>query len=237
MRALADIADREPSRSTRIKVMADYYTHPLWAIDDDLYGDFPPEQLDLSPELARDLNAWADAFTSSLDPDEPGASRWSDVERRCARGDRPLARRATGAREARPQDLHSGSGSRRSSRDQGRRVDLDHDRFGPLVAPIVAPPIQVRRESVAQENPDRRTAYQATRSVAQESPDRRTAYQVRRRSVAQESPKPIIGLAKSRYAPAARTCGTDVAAGSFAAATAASRCATSSGSSPSVAAK
>lgn len=76
-----DTVDREPSRSTRIKVMADYYTHPLWAIDDDLYGDFPPEQLDLSPELARDLNDWADAFTLSLDPDEPGASRWSDAER------------------------------------------------------------------------------------------------------------------------------------------------------------
>jgi hypothetical protein len=61
--------------------MADYYTHPLWAIDDDLCGDFPPEQLDLSPELARDLNAWADAFTSSLDPDDPATSRWSDTER------------------------------------------------------------------------------------------------------------------------------------------------------------
>ena len=62
--------------------MADYYTHPLWAIDDDLCGDFPPEYLDLSPELVRDLNAWADAFSSSFDPDDPDASRWSDAERK-----------------------------------------------------------------------------------------------------------------------------------------------------------
>jgi hypothetical protein len=77
----AGTLDREIAHSTRIKVMADYYMHPLWAIDDDLCGDFPPEYLDLSPELVRDLNAWADAFTSSLDPDDPAPSRWSDAER------------------------------------------------------------------------------------------------------------------------------------------------------------
>lgn len=77
----ADMPDRDPSKSTRIKVMADYYTHPLWAIDDDLFGDFPPEQLALTAELTRDLNAWAEAYTSSLDPDDPAASVWSDAER------------------------------------------------------------------------------------------------------------------------------------------------------------
>jgi hypothetical protein len=87
-----DVRLRDLSQSTRIKVMADYYTHPLWAIDEDAYGDFPPESLDLSPELTRDLNAWAEEFTASLDPDNPGESRWSDEERRAheARA-RPLA--------------------------------------------------------------------------------------------------------------------------------------------------
>lgn len=72
---------RDPSQSTRIKVMADYYTHPLWALDDDTYGDFSPEQLGLSPALSKDLEDWAEAFTSSLDPDNPGESRWSEADR------------------------------------------------------------------------------------------------------------------------------------------------------------
>ncbi|MCC7250830.1 hypothetical protein [Hyphomicrobium sp.] len=83
---------RDPSQSTRIKVMADYYAHPLWALDEDLYGDFPPEALELSPELAQDLNAWAEAFTSSLDPDNPAESRWSEAERQAHEAmARPLA--------------------------------------------------------------------------------------------------------------------------------------------------
>lgn len=83
----------DPSESQRIKVMADYHTHPLWALDDpDLYGDFPPEALDLSPELTRDLNAWADAFTASLDPDDPAMSRWSDAQHAAHAAEaRPLA--------------------------------------------------------------------------------------------------------------------------------------------------
>jgi len=75
-----DAGGRDPSESVRVKVMADYHTHPLWALDDDLYGDFSPENLDLSPELVRDLNAWAEAFTSSYDPDDPVNSRWTEAE-------------------------------------------------------------------------------------------------------------------------------------------------------------
>lgn len=70
----------DPAQSSRIKVMTDYYAHPLWSLDEDSYGDFPPEALDLSPELTRDLNAWAEAYTSSLNPDDPGESRWSADE-------------------------------------------------------------------------------------------------------------------------------------------------------------
>lgn len=72
----------DPAQSTRIKVMADYGAYPLWALDEGLYGDFPPEHLELSSELCRDLNAWAEAYTSSLDPDDPCSSRWSDAEHR-----------------------------------------------------------------------------------------------------------------------------------------------------------
>lgn len=73
---------RDPSQSRAIKVMADYHAHPLWAMDDDLYGDFPPERLGLSAELIRDLSAWADAFTSSIDADDPARRTWSDAQRK-----------------------------------------------------------------------------------------------------------------------------------------------------------
>ncbi|WP_052699358.1 hypothetical protein [Hyphomicrobium sp. 99] len=74
--------ESDPSQSRSVKVMADYHTHPLWAMDEHLYGDFPPEQLGLSPELSADLNAWADAFTSSLNEDDPANSLWSEAQHR-----------------------------------------------------------------------------------------------------------------------------------------------------------
>jgi hypothetical protein len=80
------------ARSKRIKVMADYDAHPLWALDEDLYGDFPPEHLELSPQLTRDLNAWADAYQSSLNRDDPGQSRWDAAQHAAhAQEARPLA--------------------------------------------------------------------------------------------------------------------------------------------------
>ena len=53
-----------PHESNRIKVMVDYRCDPLWALDEELYGDIAPELMGLSPELTRDLNAWAEAYTS-----------------------------------------------------------------------------------------------------------------------------------------------------------------------------
>ena len=54
--ALLGAEDEAPSRplhkSKRIKVMADYYCDPLWALDEDLYGCFPPEDLGLSDGLS-----------------------------------------------------------------------------------------------------------------------------------------------------------------------------------------
>ena len=34
--------------------------------------------IDLSPELTADLSAWAAAYDTSLDVDDPAASLWSD---------------------------------------------------------------------------------------------------------------------------------------------------------------
>lgn len=83
-----------PSQSRRVKLMADYGSHPLWALDDGLYGDIPPEDLGLSEALTRDLNRWAQDYTASLDPDDPATSRWTQEEyREHAVRARPLAER------------------------------------------------------------------------------------------------------------------------------------------------
>ena len=94
----ADLADDDPppdrSQAKRIKVMADYDCHPLWALDDGLYGDIAPADMGLSDELTRDLDAWAEAYTSALDHDDPTVSRWSDEQHRThAAAARPLAAR------------------------------------------------------------------------------------------------------------------------------------------------
>jgi hypothetical protein len=66
-----------PASSKRFKLMADYDTFPLWAMDDGLIGDFAPQDLGVSAELTADLWAWANAFDASLDPHDPANSRWS----------------------------------------------------------------------------------------------------------------------------------------------------------------
>ena len=60
-----------PHESKRIKVMADYRCDPLWALDEERYGCFAPEMIDLSPELTADLNAWAAAYDTSFNADDP----------------------------------------------------------------------------------------------------------------------------------------------------------------------
>lgn len=66
-----------PASSKRFKLMADYGTFPLWAMDDGLIGDFSPQDLGVSEELTADLWDWANAFDLSLNPDDPANSRWS----------------------------------------------------------------------------------------------------------------------------------------------------------------
>ena len=69
------------SSSKRVKLMADYMSEPLWALDDGLYGCFAPEHLGLSPELTAAINAWSAAYDAAYDPDDPVVSRWSEEQR------------------------------------------------------------------------------------------------------------------------------------------------------------
>lgn len=83
----------DPSLSKRVKVVTNHGRHPLWSMDEDNLGDFPPEALGLSDELTRDLNAWAEDYNSSLDSDETEYG-WSEERRQAhfAKA-RPLAAR------------------------------------------------------------------------------------------------------------------------------------------------
>lgn len=90
----SDAPSRPLSEAKIVKVMTDYYAHPLWALDKDLDGDIPPEEMQLSPELTRDLNEWAEAYNASLNPDDPAQSLWSDEQMKAHDAmARPLARR------------------------------------------------------------------------------------------------------------------------------------------------
>ncbi len=71
-----------PHESKRIKVMADYRCDPLWALDEERYGCFAPEMIDLSPELTADLNAWAGRLTTPRS--NPRRSGQRPLERRAA---------------------------------------------------------------------------------------------------------------------------------------------------------
>ena len=56
----------------KIRLMADYFCHPLWHDGGVNVGDIDPASLPISDELQRDLDAWARAFDAILDMDDPG---------------------------------------------------------------------------------------------------------------------------------------------------------------------
>ena len=55
----------------RIKVMADYFCHPLWHIGGVDVGDIDHATLQISNDLQSNLDAWAGAFDAILDMDDP----------------------------------------------------------------------------------------------------------------------------------------------------------------------
>lgn len=59
-----------------IKLMADYAAWPLWTTD----GNVDPATLPLSEELQARLDAWAEAFDASLNPEDPRHSKFPSAE-------------------------------------------------------------------------------------------------------------------------------------------------------------
>jgi hypothetical protein len=78
LRPFPDEPSLPPHESRRIKVMADYGCDPLWALDEERYGCFAPEMIDLSPELTADLNAWAADYDTSFNANDPARGVWSE---------------------------------------------------------------------------------------------------------------------------------------------------------------
>lgn len=77
----SEAPSRPLHQSSRIKLMADYGCDPIWAMDDDIYGCFPPEDLNLSEDLVGAIKAWAADYETSIDPDDPATGLWSDKQR------------------------------------------------------------------------------------------------------------------------------------------------------------
>jgi hypothetical protein len=60
-------------RVQRLEVRAVRECHPLWALDEGLYGDFPPAAIGLSAELSRDLVSWVEELTArQVEAEEAG---------------------------------------------------------------------------------------------------------------------------------------------------------------------
>ena len=78
----ADTPERPTHESRAIVVMADYACDPLWAHDPDLSGPIAPTDLALSDALVADLQAWAAAYSSSLNLDDPASPHWSEDQYR-----------------------------------------------------------------------------------------------------------------------------------------------------------
>lgn len=54
-----------------LKLMADYYCHPLWHVSSDELGDINPSELPLSSTLQAELSNWARAYDETLNMDTP----------------------------------------------------------------------------------------------------------------------------------------------------------------------
>ena len=75
-----DTPPRPLHTSKRIKLMADYGCDPLWALDEDLFGSFPPEHLGLSEELTGAISAWAAGYESAIALDDPATGLWTEAQ-------------------------------------------------------------------------------------------------------------------------------------------------------------
>ncbi len=63
-----------------IKVMADYYSFPLWNNSPGEVGNINPESLPLSYELKERLSDWSKKYDSILNDEDPASSDFETKE-------------------------------------------------------------------------------------------------------------------------------------------------------------
>lgn len=65
---------------TRVKLMCDYHCDPLWALDEERYGCFSPDLIEISESLRNDLKAWAQIYDTSFNLDDFSKPHWSEAQ-------------------------------------------------------------------------------------------------------------------------------------------------------------
>jgi hypothetical protein len=63
-----------------IKLMADYYSFPLWENSPGKVGNIDPQSLPLSEELKERLDNWSEKYDSILNNEDPAASGFATKE-------------------------------------------------------------------------------------------------------------------------------------------------------------
>jgi len=63
-----------------IKLMADYYSFPLWENSPGEFGNVDPENLPLSEELKERLDRWSEKYDSILNDEDPASSSFETKE-------------------------------------------------------------------------------------------------------------------------------------------------------------
>jgi hypothetical protein len=70
----------EKSMTINIKLMADYFSYPLWGLDNDNIGDINPHELPLSEETIAKLEQWSQIYNNILNCDDPASSSFKTIE-------------------------------------------------------------------------------------------------------------------------------------------------------------
>ncbi|CAI1087703.1 hypothetical protein [Serratia quinivorans] len=63
-----------------IKLMADYYSFPLWEASPGEFGNIDPESLPLSDALKEELIKWSEKYDSILNDEDPLLSGFKSEE-------------------------------------------------------------------------------------------------------------------------------------------------------------
>ncbi|HAZ44112.1 MAG TPA: hypothetical protein DDW76_03435 [Cyanobacteria bacterium UBA11369] len=68
-------------KKIKIKLMTDYFSHPLWGLDPDNIGDIDPKTLPLSQETIQRLEQWAASYNAILNQDDPASSGFESPQK------------------------------------------------------------------------------------------------------------------------------------------------------------